>query len=218
MISDGTAFYNITPTGFRYPILMSGAAVTATFGTDAAESSALLQASDGQDVSTLVTALQGMYLTNGLVATDLQAAVEESYASSTQFFRLMQGYLALGLLVGITSLGVIMVRAVRERRRAIGMLRALGFQARTIRRAFLAESMFVAAEGVLIGVVLGVVTTWLLYKNSAAFATFTAPYPIAWAQIGVLAAITLVASLLATIGPARRAATIRPAIAVRVAD
>ena len=217
VVSDGTAFYDITGTGFRYPVLMSDSAVAA-LGVGAAQSSALLRAAPGEDISQLTTSLQGHYLTNGLVATDLRASVEDSYAATNQFFRLMQGYLALGLLVGITSLGVIMVRAVRERRRAIGVLRALGFQARTIRRAFLAESTFVAVEGVLIGTVLGVATTWLLYRNSAAFATFDAPYPIAWTQIAVLIGVTLLASLLATIGPARRAAAIRPAIAVRVAD
>jgi putative ABC transport system permease protein len=217
VVSDGTAFYDITGTGFRYPVLMSDSAVAA-LGVGAAQSSALLRAAPGEDISQLTTSLQGHYLTNGLVATGLRASVEESYAATNQFFRLMQGYLALGLLVGITSLGVIMVRAVRERRRAIGVLRALGFQARTIRRAFLAESTFVAVEGVLIGTVLGVATTWLLYRNSAAFATFDAPYPIAWTQIAVLIGVTLLASLLATIGPARRAAAIRPAIAVRVAD
>lgn len=217
VLSDGTAFYDITGTGFRYPVLMSDSAVAA-LGVGAAQSSALLRAAPGEDISQLTTSLQGHYLTNGLVATDLRASVEESYAATNQFFRLMQGYLALGLLVGITSLGVIMVRAVRERRRAIGVLRALGFQARTIRRAFLAESTFVAVEGVLIGTVLGVATTWLLYRNSAAFATFDAPYPVAWTQIAVLIGVTLLASLLATIGPARRAAAIRPAIAVRVAD
>lgn len=217
VVSDGTAFYDITGTGFRYPVLMSDSAVAA-LGVGAAQSSALLRAAPGEDISQLTTSLQGHYLANGLVATDLRASVEESYAATNQFFRLMQGYLALGLLVGITSLGVIMVRAVRERRRAIGVLRALGFQARTIRRAFLAESTFVAVEGVLIGTVLGVATTWLLYRNSAAFATFDAPYPIAWTQIAVLIGVTLLASLLATIGPARRAAAIRPAIAVRVAD
>ncbi|HEX6337146.1 MAG TPA: FtsX-like permease family protein [Jiangellaceae bacterium] len=217
VVADGTAFYNITGAGFRYPILMSASAVE-TLGVDVAQSSALLRTAPGVDISELTTSLQGTYLTNGLVATDLRAAVEETYSATNQFFRLMQGYLALGLLVGITSLGVIMVRAVRERRRAIGVLRALGYQARTIRRAFLAESMFVAVEGVLIGAVLGVVTTWLLFRNSAAFASFDIPYPIAWTQIGVLVGITLVASLLATVGPARRAAAIRPAVAVRIAD
>ena len=53
------------------------------------------------------------------MVTDVQAAVRSTYAANTQMFRLMQGYLALGLLVAITGLGVVMVRSVRERRRTI---------------------------------------------------------------------------------------------------
>jgi len=130
----------------------------------------------------------------------------------------MQGYLALGLLVGITGLGVLMVRAVRERRRTIGVLRALGVRATTVRRSFLAESTFIAVEGVVIGTVLGVVTTWVLYTNSPAFGTLSGPFPVAWPAIAVTVGATLVASLLVTAAPARRAARIRPAVAVRVAD
>lgn len=92
--------------------------------------------------------------------------MRNAYTANTQFFQLMQGYLALGLFVGITGLGVVVVRAVRERRRTIGVLRALGFRAKTVRRAFLAESTFIALEGVIVGTILGVLTTWLLYQNS----------------------------------------------------
>ncbi|WP_031003465.1 ABC transporter permease [Streptomyces sp. NRRL F-5727] len=130
----------------------------------------------------------------------------------------MQGFLALGLGVGITGLGVVMVRAVRERRRTIGILRALGFRARTVRRSFLWESTFVAVEGIVLGSLLGVLTTWLMYRNSAAFAGLDGGFPVEWGSIGVLAAATFGASLLATLGPARRAAAIRPARAVRVSD
>jgi putative ABC transport system permease protein len=120
--------------------------------------------------------------------------------------------------VGIIGLGVVMVRAVRERRRTIGVLRALGFRARSVQRAFMAESTFVAAEGILIGAVLAVVTTYLLYRNSAAFQGLHGPYPIAWRDVIVILAATFGASILATLGPARRASKILPAVAVRVAD
>jgi len=113
---------------------------------------------------------------------------------------------------------VVMVRAVRERRRVIGVLRALGFRARTVRRAFLAESTFIALEGVVVGTVLGVLTTWLLYQNSPAFGTLTVAFPIAWGPIAVTVGATLLASLAATVLPARRAAGVRPALAVRVAE
>jgi len=76
----------------------------------------------------------------------------------------------------------------------------------------------VASEGVLLGSVLGVLTTWLMYQKSAAFDGIRAGFPIVWGTIGILAAATFVASLAATIGPARRASKIKPAVAVRVAD
>jgi len=72
----------------------------------------------------------------------------------------MQGYLALGLLIGIAGLGVVMVRAVRERRREIGMLRAMGFPPRMVRSAFVFESMFVAVQGVVVGVGLALVVSY----------------------------------------------------------
>ena len=61
-----------------------------------------------------------------------------------QIFQLFQGYLAMGLIVGIAGTAVVMVRAVRERRRQIGTLRALGFGSRSVGRSFAIETGFVA--------------------------------------------------------------------------
>jgi putative ABC transport system permease protein len=178
----------------------------------------LVRAAPGVTEDDLAAALQGQFLTNGLVAARIEHDVRLAFAANVSFFNLMEGFLALGLLVGITGLGVVMVRAVRERRRTIGVLRALGMRPRTVMLAFLGESTFVAVEGVLLGTVLSVVTAWLLFSNSPAFGGITAPFPVAWSTIGLTVGATLAASLLATIGPARRAASIRPAVAVRVAD
>ena len=80
------------------------------------------------------------------------------------------------------------------------------------------ESGIIAFEGIVLGAALGVLTTWLMYQKSAAFDGVRNGFPVVWGTIGILAAATFAASLLATIGPARRAAQIKPAIAVRVAD
>ena len=218
LLTDASMFYGIDPGEYRYPVLMSQTAAYTTFGAGAHPESVLLQTTSGTDLSALVTRLQSTYLANGLVARDVEASVRQAYAANTQMFRLMQGYLALGLLVGICGLGVVMIRAVRERRRTIGVLRALGFRARTVQWSFLVESGFVALEGVVIGTVLGVVTTYLLYKNSPTFGTLDAAFPVAWTQISLTVLAALVASLLVTLSPARRAAHIRPAQAVRVVE
>ncbi|HEU4674974.1 MAG TPA: FtsX-like permease family protein [Motilibacteraceae bacterium] len=218
VLRDGSAFYGMAQ-DLRFPVIMSDVSARATYGPSAAEEgSALLRTAPGVDVADLGAQLQGRYLAQGLVATDLAQAVRDSFSATRQLFRLMQGYLMLGLFVGIVGLGVVMVRSVRERRRTIGVLRALGLRAPTVRRSFLTESTFVAAEGVLIGSVLGVITTYLLYEHSSTFGTLDVTFPIAWTQIVLTVVGTVVASLLVTIGPARRAAAIKPAIAVRVAD
>jgi len=218
LVTDGTAFYGIGGGEFRYPVLMGHAAVQSIFGPDARESSVLMRTRPGTDVPALVRTLEGQFLSNGVVATDIKQTVRDSYSANTQFFQLMQGYLALGLFVGITGLGVVMVRSVRERRRTIGVLRALGFRARTVRRAFLTESTFIALEGIAVGTILGLITTYLLYRNSPMFGSIDVAFPIAWGEIGLTVGAALLASIIATALPARRAARIKPALAVRVAE
>ena len=75
----------------------------------------------------------------GVKADTFRALVDDQLSSQAQFIALLEGFLSLGLLIGIAGLGVVMVRAVRERRREIGMLRAMGFPASVVRRAFLSR-------------------------------------------------------------------------------
>jgi putative ABC transport system permease protein len=63
-----------------------------------------------------------------------------------------------------------------------------------------------------------VLTTWLLYRNSPTFSGLEAAFPIAWPEISFTVGLAFVASFLATLVPARRAAAVQPALAVRVAE
>jgi putative ABC transport system permease protein len=109
-----------------------------------------------------------------------------------------------------------MVRAVRERRHAVGVLRSLGFQSRQVRMAFLLESGFIAIEGILVGTILALITSKQLVATGqfGKGVVFTIP----WGQIGILVAIAFVASLIATVWPAQQASQIAPAVALRIAD
>ena len=220
ILTNSLMFYPVSgeAAGRGYPIVASASAVRAEFGDGAIVSSAFVRLRPGADATVAARHLQARYLSDSLVATPMAAAVRRIFAANIAFFRLMQGFLGLGLAIGITGLGVIMVRAVRERRRTIGVLRALGFRASTVRRSFLIESGIIAAEGVVLGSVLGVITTWLMYQKSAMFEGVRMAFPIEWLPIAGLAVLTLFASLVATYVPARRAAQVKPAIAVRTAD
>jgi putative ABC transport system permease protein len=218
IIQSAFSFYGVGEDPFAGPVILGDAATLAQFGPGAKVSAALLKPAAGVSEQALAADLQGRFLPQGLVATRVRASVAQSLAANRSFFQLMRGFLALGLLVGIAGLGVVMVRAVRERRRYIGVLRALGFQAGTVQRAFLTESSFVALEGILLGAALGIVTTYLVFQNDPSFDNASIGFPIPWVSIAVLVAATALASLAATAWPARQASRIRPAVALRIAD
>ena len=70
---------------------------------------------------------------SGLVqasAESFDKLLDDQRAASQGFLLLFQGFMGMGLIIGIAALGVIAFRAVVERRQQIGMLRAIGLPAR----------------------------------------------------------------------------------------
>ena len=160
--------------------------------------------------------IQAKFLANGAEADPFRDLIEEFLSQQVAFFRLIQGYLALGLIVGIAGLGVVMVRAVRERRRQIGMLRAMGFPASSVRKAFTLESAFVSLLGTLIGTSLALVTVWRLTQSDSFGEGFG--FSIPYVELAIVVVGALVASLVATAAPSQSASRIKPAVALRLAD
>jgi len=164
----------------------------------------------------LTNGIQGDFVANGVEAQTFRSLVEENQQGTLQFFNLMQGYLALGLVVGVAGLGVLMIRAVRERRREVGVLRSLGFVSGQVRRAYVFEAGFVAFEGIVVGAVLAIVTAAQLINNGDFGEGIELIIP--WGQLAILTGSALAASLLTTAWPAQQAASIPPAVALRVAE
>jgi putative ABC transport system permease protein len=185
---------------------LGGRATPSRFYVDASGSTA--------EVDGTAAALEAKLAANGVEARSFRRIVEEGLSTTLQFIRLMQGYLALGLIVGIAGLGVVMVRAVRDRRREIGVLRALGLVPRRVRSAFLLESAFVTLEGILIGSSLALVTASQLIAQGD-FGDGVA-FSVPWMQLVAVCGVALLASLLAAARPAQKASAIPPAVAVRV--
>ena len=71
---------------------------------------------------------------------DIKQELKDGQRQSQSFLYILQGFMGLGLIVGIAAVGVIAFRSIVERRQQIGMLRALGFQRSMISQAFVMES------------------------------------------------------------------------------
>ncbi|NJD25815.1 MAG: FtsX-like permease family protein [Betaproteobacteria bacterium] len=115
------------------------------------------------------------------------------------------GIAAISLAVaGILVMNVMLV-AVTQRTGEIGLLKALGASARSIRLAFLVEAAMLSAVGAVLGYLLGQGGAFALRQ---AFPVFPA-YPPDWAVIAGLST-ALATGLLFGVMPARRAARLDP--------
>lgn len=158
--------------------------------------------------------IEATLFTAGVQAESLKERVADEQALNRNFFRLMQGFMGLGLLVGIAAVGVIAFRTVVERRQQIGMLRAIGYKRSTVALSFLLESSFITLLSVVSGILLAI---WLSYfmLTSDQFPGADGSYYVPWLQIIAIGVFTLLASIVMTIIPARQAASVPTAEALR---
>ena len=169
------------------------------------------------NVNRAVQRIRSRFAANGADGNTVRTLIDQLLSQNHAFFTLLQQFVGVGLVVGIAGIGVIMVRAVRERRRQIGVLRAIGFEKHTVASAFIAEASFVAIAGTLMGVAIALVASWGLTTSHASW-TRGFHYGVAWQSILVIVALAVVAALVAAVLPARAATNIRPARALRIAD
>jgi len=127
------------------------------------------------------------------------------------FSTLLLGLGAVALLVGGIGVANTMVISVLERRREIGLRRALGATRRQVGGQFVAESVVLTGIGGAIGLMLGTAVT----AGYAAYQGWPTVLPVGALAGGVGAAIAI--GLLAGVYPATRAARLTPTAALATA-
>ena len=134
----------------------------------------------------------------------------QQHQQTQRIFQVVMGAIAgVSLLVGGIGIMNIMLANVLERRREIGLLRALGARRRDVVAQFLREASVICVVGALIGLLFGTVLAYLI-------ATF-AGWQVAWAPIPILLSAGFCALVGMAFGvyPARQAAQLDPITALR---
>ncbi len=127
---------------------------------------------------------------------------------------LIRGVVLIVVVLGIAS---VLVVSVVQKRREIGILRAMGATRGQILRVFLVQGAVVGALGSVLGVALAVGMIWLFthfVRGSDGLPLFNIGLPLSTAL--QVALIATVCGVLAAIAPARRAAAMDPAQAIRI--
>jgi len=141
----------------------------------------------------------------------------ETSESALEFWNKIQGYLviagvalpAIGLVVGAIVIMNIMLVAVAERTREIGIRKALGAKRRDILAQFLVESATLSTVGAMLGIALGIGFSQAIAAVSPLPAS-VAPWSIV---VGVLVGAGV--GIISGVYPASRASRLDPVVALR---
>jgi putative ABC transport system permease protein len=160
--------------------------------------------------------IEAALLDRGVVAASFEQEIDDAAAQSNAFQYLFEGFMGLGLVVGIAALGVIAFRTVAERRQQIGMMRAIGYTRRMIAMSFFFESSFIALAGILMGLALGAALSYnILTEFIAEQDGIELDFHFPWPRLLGIVAIAYLASALMTLIPARSASKVPVAEALR---
>lgn len=181
-------------------------------GEQIASGTYYIKSAPGADPRLVAQEVERAFLSSGLDASVLTDVFAQGQAVLRSILRLLQGFMAIGLLVGIAGLGVIATRTVVERRQQVGMLRAIGYQSSMVTLSFVLEASFIAITGLLIGAATGIVLGMSIVRT--AFQDITT-FGIPWWPIALIMLVAYGFSLLTTILPAWQAGRIYPAEALR---
>lgn len=127
----------------------------------------------------------------------------------------------IGLSALIAAVGMVnnLSLSVLQRTRELGLLRALGFSAKQVRRMILLESAQLTTAAVLVGLVLGIFYGWAgaqsMFGAINGSPGLIAP-AVPWLVVGIIVVLAAVLTAAAAVTPSRRATRIAPVAALAV--
>ncbi|HEY5815903.1 MAG TPA: FtsX-like permease family protein [Solirubrobacterales bacterium] len=131
-----------------------------------------------------------------------QELKENQEEQINQLLGLIYALLALAVIVSLFGIANTLALSIHERRRELGMLRAIGMSRRQVRTMIRYEAVITALIGALLGMVIGVIFAALI-AQPLEDEGFALSYPVG--QLLVMLVFAALAGVLAAIPPARRA-------------
>ena len=132
-------------------------------------------------------------------------------------------FIVIALIVCVAALNILiaLTMLVMEKTRDIAMLMSFGVQPMQVRRIFLLQGLLISVTGTVLGLVVGYVVSWagahyhFIPLSAEVYSLDTLPFAPRAIDGLIVASVSLVTSLLATLYPSSAAARILPAQALR---
>jgi putative ABC transport system permease protein len=146
---------------------------------------------------------------------------EAGYYGTMMFIiRLFQYFNQFALIIGMFGLMTIMYRLIRQRRRQLSMLRAIGVRPSSVYGIVLAEGALIGVFGIALGFVVGSYASYVIFDSlmSSLGTYMDLSFRIPYGQLGIYFAIAMISSLALSCLPAMNSLRIRPSEASRNAN
>ncbi|MDH6123100.1 ABC transporter permease [Kitasatospora sp. GP82] len=184
-------------------VVMANAEV-AKHETDPYLSDVLVKGADGPTAA-LKQSIKDATGNNPVVEVKTKQDMRDEFNRVITFvLNMMYGLLAMSVLVAVLGVINTLAMSVFERKREIGMLRAIGLDRSGIKRMVRLESVVISLFGAVIGVLLGCFTAWAVNRtlvSSLAGLTTVVPY----GKMLLFLALAGLVGLVAALWPARKA-------------
>jgi putative ABC transport system permease protein len=121
-----------------------------------------------------------------------------------QLLRLVYALLGLAILIALLGIANTLALSIFERTRELGLLRAVGMTRSQLRSAIRWESVIIALQGTVLGLLIGLFFGWALVTalSDEGISVFRIPY----ASLAIVVVLAAVAGMAAAVPPSRRAA------------
>jgi putative ABC transport system permease protein len=195
------AFIDRPPPGFDGVVYVVDLATYEGNVTDQFDRQLFVNVADGVDAAELDAALDRW------PNADLQdqATFGDSIRGQIDIIlNLVYGLLALAVVIALIGIANTLALSVHERRRELGLLRAVGMSRSQVRAAVRWEAVMIALMGTFLGFVLAVAGGWGIV--SAIEADRPIPFVVPPVQLTIIVVFAAVAGVVAAVGPGRRAA------------
>ncbi|MGP7960366.1 ABC transporter permease [Sanguibacter sp. A247] len=189
-------------------------ATLATFAPDAPVSTLFVKLDSSEPVAT-IDAMKDVVDDLGVWVTGLAAERAMFEQVINILLAVVVGLLAVAVVIALIGVTNTLSLSVIERQRENAMLRAIGLSKRQLRSMLAIEGLLIAVVGTLLGIVLGLVYGW---SGAAAILGSFGDLQLAipWRDIAIVLVVSVVAGLLASVIPARRAVRTSPVEALAV--
>jgi putative ABC transport system permease protein len=194
-MTSSQVYREVTPANHRYDIVV------------------LIRAQSGTDPSTLRTRLEQATDSSLVVKVQDREQFKGTQASQIDnLLAILYGLLALAIVIAVLGIVNTLALSVVERRREIGMLRAVGMLRPQVRRTIYLESALIAVFGAIVGLALGLTFGALFVRTLRDQGLDQVAIP--YGQSVSMLVLSAVVGVLAALWPAVRAARTRPLEAI----